>query len=186
MRLLTEYAPIAHTATMSGVRMAKGTRRMAAKSGTKARTMATPMTLPVYMLAMRPHTKSGFSLKSMGPGWSPQMMRPPSMTAAVGEPGMPSVIMGKSEAPPAAWAAVFEAALAEAPGILGEGFGEGVAHERGGRGAARLEAHPEPDEAAPHEGAPVARQLPPRFPHHAGIDAGRGALEGEAFLHAQE
>ncbi len=34
------------------------------------------------------------------------MMSPPSITAAVGEPGMPSVIMGRSEAPPAAWAAV--------------------------------------------------------------------------------
>src|SRR6266478_9082729 len=97
MRPLTEYAPTAHTETMSGVRIAKGTRRMAAKSGTKASTMMTPMTLPVYMLAMSPQTNSGFSLKSIGPGWSPQMMSPPSMTAAVGEPGMPSVIMGRSE-----------------------------------------------------------------------------------------
>ncbi len=97
---------MAHTLTISGVRIPKGTRRIAANSGTKARTMITPMMLPVYMLAMRPHTKSGRSLKSMGPGWSPQMMRPPSMTAAVGEPGMPRVIMGRSAAPPAAWAAV--------------------------------------------------------------------------------
>ena len=58
------------------------------------------------MLAMSPQTNSGFSLKSIGPGWSPQIMSPPSMTAAVGEPGMPSVIMGRSEAPPAACAAV--------------------------------------------------------------------------------
>ena len=91
---------------MSGVRIAKGIRRIAANSGTKARTISTPMTLPVYMEAIRPHTKSGFSWKSMGPGCSPQMIRPPSMTAAVGEPGMPSVIMGSMAATPAAWAAV--------------------------------------------------------------------------------
>ena len=64
------------------------------------------MTLPVYMLAMRPQTKSGLSRNSIGPGWRPQMMSPPSITAAVGLPGMPRVIMGSSEAPPAAWAAV--------------------------------------------------------------------------------
>ena len=49
--------------------------------------MSTPMMLPVYMQAISPHTKSGFSLKSIGPGCSPQMMSPPSITAAVGEPG---------------------------------------------------------------------------------------------------
>ncbi len=62
--------------------------------------------LPRYMLAMRPHTKSGFSTKSSGPGCRPQMSRPPSSTAAVGEPGTPSVIMGSSAEVPAACAAV--------------------------------------------------------------------------------
>ena len=99
-------------------------RRMAAKSGTKASTISTPMTLPVYMLAMRPHTKSGFSLNSMGPGCSPQMMSPPSMTAAVGEPGMPSVIMGSSAAPAGRVRGrlrrhhALDLALAEALGVL--------------------------------------------------------------------
>ena len=116
--------------------------------------MTTPMTLPVYMLAMRPQTNSGFSLKSIGPGWSPQMMSPPSMTAAVGEPGMPSVIMGSSDAPPARVGGrlgrhdALELALAEALRVLREPLGEAVAHERGGGRAARLEAHPEADEAA--------------------------------------
>ena len=91
---------------MSGVRIANGMRRIAAKKGTNASTISTPMMLPVYMLAMSPQTKSGFSVKSSGPGWRPQMMRPPSMTAAVGEPGMPSVIIGSIAATPAAWAAV--------------------------------------------------------------------------------
>ena len=34
------------------------------------------------------------------------MISPPSITAAVGLPGMPRVIIGKRAAPPAAWAAV--------------------------------------------------------------------------------
>ena len=58
------------------------------------------------MLAMSPQTNSGFSLNSIGPGWRPQMMSPPSITAAVGVPGIPSVIIGSSDAPPAACAAV--------------------------------------------------------------------------------
>src|SRR5437667_134923 len=86
MLLCTAYEPIAQMATISGVRIANGMRRIAAKKGTNARTISTPMMLPVYMLAMSPQTKSGFSVKRSGPGWSPQMMRPPSMTAAVEEP----------------------------------------------------------------------------------------------------
>ena len=64
------------------------------------------MKLPVYMLAMSPQTNSGFSWNKSGPGCSPQMMRPPSITAAVGDPGIPSVIMGRIAATPAACAAV--------------------------------------------------------------------------------
>jgi hypothetical protein len=62
--------------------------------------------LPRYMLAMRPQTKSFCSTNSIGPGCRPQMSRPPSSTAAVGEPGMPSVSIGSSALVPAAWAAV--------------------------------------------------------------------------------
>src|SRR5213596_133826 len=87
---------------MRGVRIAKGILRMAANNGTPASTIKTPMMLPVYMLAMSPHTKSGFSVKSSGPGCRPQMIKPPSMTAAVGEPGMPSVIIGSMTAAHAA------------------------------------------------------------------------------------
>ena len=121
--------------------MANGMRRIAANSGTKASTMSTPITLPVYMLAIRPHTKSGFSLKSIGPGWSPQMMSPPSMTAAVGEPGIPSVIIGSIAAPPAAWAAVSGATtpssspLPKRSGWREKRLREGIAHERGRGGA---------------------------------------------------
>src|SRR2546425_5581333 len=80
MVLWTAYEPIAHMTTISGVRIANGIFNIDAKKGTNASTIRTPMMLPVYMLAMSPQTKSGFSVKRSGPGWRPQMMSPPSMT----------------------------------------------------------------------------------------------------------
>jgi hypothetical protein len=102
---------MAQITTISGVRIANGMRRMAAKNGTNASTISTPIILPVYMLAIRPQTKSGLSTKSIGPGCRPQIMSPPSITAAVGEPGMPKVIIGSMAATPAAWAAVSGATM---------------------------------------------------------------------------
>src|SRR4029453_17566233 len=69
---------------------------------------------------------------------------------------------------------------------LREALGEGVAHEGGGRGATRLEAHPEADEGAAQEGAPVARQDLPRLPHDARIDPRSDTLEGQSLLHGQQ
>ena len=62
--------------------------------------------LPRYIEAIRPQTKSFCSTNSIGPGCRPQISRPPSSTAAVGEPGMPSVSIGSSAEVPAACAAV--------------------------------------------------------------------------------
>ena len=64
---------------------------------------------------MSPHTKSGLFTKSNGPGRSPQMIMPPSRIAVVGEPGMPSVIIGSIEPVLAALLAVSGAAT---PAIL--------------------------------------------------------------------
>ena len=86
--------------------MLKGMRRMAANRGTVSRTTTRPTTLPRYMLAIRPQTNSFCSVNSSGPGCRPQISRPPSSTAAVGEPGMPRVSIGKRAQVPAAWAAV--------------------------------------------------------------------------------
>ena len=83
-----------------------GTRRMAANSGTQVSTTIRPAMLPRYMEAIRPHTNSFCSTNSIGPGCRPQISRPPSSTAAVGEPGMPSVSIGSSALVPAACAAV--------------------------------------------------------------------------------
>ncbi len=68
--------------------------------------MISPAMLPRYMLAISPQTKSFCSTNSSGPGCRPQMRSPPSSTAAVGEPGMPSDSIGSSAEVPAAWAAV--------------------------------------------------------------------------------
>src|SRR5437870_3373258 len=103
MLLCTAYEPTAHTTTITGVRIANGIRKIAAKNGTKASTISTPMTLPVYMLAVRPQTKSGFSVKRSGPGWSPQMISPPGITAAVGEPGIQPGPLLFTEKPDFVW-----------------------------------------------------------------------------------
>src|SRR5678815_5913067 len=52
------------------------------------------MTLPMYIEAMRPHTKSGFLVKSRGPGCRLNNVSMPSSTAVVPDPGMPSVSSG--------------------------------------------------------------------------------------------
>ena len=49
---------------------------------------------------------SATSTNSSGPGCRPQISRPPSSTAAVGDPGTPNVSIGSKAAVPAAWAAV--------------------------------------------------------------------------------
>ena len=79
---------------------------MAANSGTQVSTTMSPTTLPRYIEAMRPQTNSFCSTNSSGPGCRPQIKRPPSSTAAVGEPGTPSDSIGSSAAVPAACAAV--------------------------------------------------------------------------------
>ncbi len=92
--------------TISGATIEKGMRRIEAKSGTVASTTTTATTLPRYIEAISPQTKSGRSMNSMGPGLRPQIIRPPIITAAVAEPGMPSASIGSIAADPAAWSAV--------------------------------------------------------------------------------
>src|SRR6187431_2466628 len=129
---------------MIGAMIENGMRRMAANSGTQVKTTIRPTTLPRYMEAIRPHTKSFCSTNSMGPGCRPQIIRPPSSTAAVGEP---------------------------------------VAHEGGGRGATRRDAHPAADDAAADRGHPVLEQRLPGLQHGVQADGGSRALELEPALH---
>ena len=81
--------------------MAKGMRRMAANSGTVNSTSTTATTFATYIEAIRPHTKLFCSTNSIGPGCRPQIIRPPIMTAAVAEPGMPSASIGSIALVPA-------------------------------------------------------------------------------------
>ena len=97
---------MAQITRMIGAMMPNGTRRIAAKTGTMVSTTASPTMLPRYMLAIRPQTKSFCSTNSSGPGCRPQISRPPSSTAAVGEPGTPSASIGSRAEVPAACAAV--------------------------------------------------------------------------------
>ena len=48
----------------------------------------------MYMLAMRPQTMSGLVWKRRGPGRMPHIMKPASMTAVVGDPGIPRARSG--------------------------------------------------------------------------------------------
>jgi hypothetical protein len=52
------------------------------------------MKLPMYMLAITPQNRSGFSFTSCGPGLIPLMMRTAMTTAMTGVNGMPSAISG--------------------------------------------------------------------------------------------
>jgi hypothetical protein len=74
--------------------------------GTVSSTRITATMLPRYIDAIRPQTKSFCSVKSVGPGLSPQIIKPPIMTAAVAEPGMPRASIGRRALVPAAWSAV--------------------------------------------------------------------------------
>ncbi|MNJ71518.1 hypothetical protein D3C77_680700 [compost metagenome] len=86
--------------------MAKGMRRIAANKGTVLSTSIKPTKLPKYILAIKPHTNSFCSTNNNGPGCSPQIINPPSNTAAVADPGMPSANIGNNAEVPDAWAAV--------------------------------------------------------------------------------
>ena len=97
---------MAQMTMITGAMIENGMRRIAAHHGTVVSTTIRPTMLPMYMLAIRPQTKSFCSMNSIGPGCRPQISRPPSSTAAVGEPGMPRVSIGSSAEVPAAWAAV--------------------------------------------------------------------------------
>src|ERR1044071_8374243 len=74
--------------------------------GTVESTSTRPTTLPRYIEAIVPHTKSLCSTNRSGPGLSPHTISPPSRIAAVPDPGMPSASIGRSAEVPEACAAV--------------------------------------------------------------------------------
>ena len=97
---------MAQITMMTGPMIENGTRRIMANHGTVVSTTMRPTILPRYIEAIRPQTNSFCSMNSSGPGCKPQISSAPRSTAAVGEPGTPSVNIGIRALVPAAWAAV--------------------------------------------------------------------------------
>jgi hypothetical protein len=158
----TLKAPMAQATMISGATMEKGMRRMAANSGTVESTTSSPAMLPRYMLAMRPHTNCGCSMKRSGPGWSPHTMSPPRSTAAVAEPGMPRASIGRSALVPAAHRRLGRSTscpLAEPFRVAGE-LCQPVTHE-GCPTAPRGDSQPQPPScgACPVGASPVPDYL---------------------------
>ena len=168
--------------------IAKGMRRIAAKSGTVPSTRITATTLPIYIEAIRPQTKSGRSTKSIGPGLRPQIIRPPIITAGGGARdaerqhrqhggGAGAMIggLGRDDA--------FRLAASEVVAAAREPLRQSITHERGRRRPAWRDPHPDADQAAAHERDPVARQAAER---REDADLGPHALEFEALLHGEQ
>ena len=103
------------------------------------------------MLAIRPQTKSGRSMNSIGPGCRPQIISPPIITAAVAEPGTPSASIGSIALRAGRVVGrlgrddAFGLALAEVRGRAGEPLRKPVAHEGRRRRTAGRDAHPAAD-----------------------------------------
>src|SRR5579883_2966985 len=93
------------------------------------------MTLPTYMLAISPQTKSGWFWNRSGPGWMPYMMKAPMRIAVDPDAGMPSA-RRCTKAPQlsaltaASGAATPSIALAELLRRLGDVFLGGVGKHR--------------------------------------------------------
>src|SRR6478735_8451144 len=125
---------MAHITRMIGPMILNGTRRMAANSGTQVSTTIRPTTLPRYMLAIRPQTKSFCSTNSRGAGGVRRGLR-------------------RHHA--------LDLALAEVLAPFGHTLGDAVAHERGRCGPGGRNSHPAADQAGAQRRGPVGGQLLP-------------------------
>ena len=102
-----EYLKKVETGIVKAVKDAEAALKpVTAKIGTVGSTRTRPTTLPRYIDAISPQTKSLCSTNNNGPGFNPHTIKPPSRMAAVPEPGIPSASIGSSAAVPDACAAV--------------------------------------------------------------------------------
>src|SRR5216117_3302705 len=189
--LWTAYEPTAHTTTMTGVRMANGIRRIAAKSDERQHHQHADDVAGVHARDEPPD-----ELRLLLEQERPRLEPPDDETAQHDgrrgrardsqrdhgeyrrDPGRVRRRLWRHDA--------LQLALAEPLRVPGEALREGVAHEGRGRGAARLEAHPEPDERAAHERARITRQDPPRVQHDPEIHARPDAAEAQPLLDGDE
>ena len=183
-----------HTTTITGPMMANGMRRIDAKSGTVVSTTSTATMLPRYMLAIRPQTKSGRSMNSMGPG-----IQAPDHQAAHHHRcrGRAGHAQRQHRQHGAAAGRVVGGLLARRrlparPCRSGPCDGDrrlanAVAHEGRGGGPAGRDAHPAPDDAARAAGRPssAAWWRSSRMTSR-GRDPRADAVEAQALLHGEQ
>jgi len=113
------------------------------------------------------------------------------MTAAVGDPGIPSVIIGSMAATPrharrSRSHHALDLAFAEALRMLGGALGERVGHERRRSGAACLKPIQKPMMQLPQERAPVPAHSSSRSRRRPQVHLGPCSVELEPFLHAHQ
>src|SRR5882672_8450197 len=121
------------------------------------------MALATYWEAISPQTKSGFFSNRSGPGRNPHIMSPPSITAVVAEPGMPSVSIG-TMAP--AEAALFADSGPATPSMAPCLPLDRVSEEGGDRGPGPGQhADDEAQHGAARDGPARARPVGRRGPH---------------------
>ena len=100
-----------HTQVMMGIIYLTGTLRILMRKGITRMATSSVKTLAMYMEEMRPQQNSGLESNSRGPGFRPHIIRPPSNTAPVPEPGMPRASRGAKAPAAAALLAASEAAM---------------------------------------------------------------------------
>src|SRR3989339_2268164 len=89
IELLVLYEPTIHTTVMMGIISLVGTDRILIRNGITPQAIIKVMRLARNNEAMRPQAKSGELVNNRGPGLRPHIIRPPSNTAPVPDPGIP-------------------------------------------------------------------------------------------------
>ena len=95
---------------MIGIMYFTGTARIFTRCGMMDMAIISATMLATNREAMRPQANCGLLVNSSGPGFRPHIIRPPSSTAPVPEPGMPSASSGAKEPAAAALLADSQAA----------------------------------------------------------------------------
>jgi hypothetical protein len=97
--LLTLYAPNTEIIKIIGYRSFGGIKAIFAQTLASGKFMKSKIKLPINILAIIPHTKSGLFWNIVGPGVNPCIINAPRIIAIVGELGIPSVSNGIKAAP---------------------------------------------------------------------------------------
>ena len=91
---MTLYVPMQQNARMPGYSVWNGTRRRRIQIPIMGRLRTSSIMLPIHMLATTPQNRSGYLVRTCGPGDMPWICRAPSMSAMAAPAGIPSVNIG--------------------------------------------------------------------------------------------